>query len=94
MRFIHDNAGEFTGFAFQQLLHLLNIKLAPTTNKNPQANAICKCTNKTVATVFKTLLFSQPPQTCCQAMFLVDYALATAMHALQCTVLTTLQAMP
>ncbi len=50
---IHDIGGEFTGFAFQQLLCLLNIKLVPTTNKNPLANAICKCMHQTVATVLK-----------------------------------------
>ncbi len=44
--------------------------------------------------VLKTLLLALPPQSCCQATLLVDDTLATAMHALQSTVSTTLQAMP
>ncbi|KAL7463850.1 hypothetical protein ACHAXS_004201 [Conticribra weissflogii] len=94
MQVIHDNGGEFTGFAFQHLLQLLNIKPVPTTNKNPQANAICKQMHQTVATMLKTLLLAPPPQTHCQAKLLVDDALATTMHALQSTIFTTLQATP
>ncbi len=94
MQVVHDNGAEFTGFAFQHLLHLLNIKPVPTTNKNPQANAICKQMHQTVATVLKTLLLAQPLQTCHQAALLVDDALATAMHVLWSTASTTLQATP
>ena len=50
--------------------------------------------HQTVATVLKTLLLAQPPQSHCKAMLLVDDALATAMHALQSTVSTILQATP
>ncbi|KAL7449979.1 hypothetical protein ACHAXS_000220, partial [Conticribra weissflogii] len=50
--------------------------------------------HQTVATVLKTLLLANPPQTCCQAALLVDDALTTVMHALQSTVSTTLQVMP
>ncbi len=53
MQVIHDNGGEITGFAFQQLLRLLNIKSVPTTTKNPQAHAICKLMHQTVVTVLK-----------------------------------------
>ncbi|KAL7465465.1 hypothetical protein ACHAXS_005793 [Conticribra weissflogii] len=49
--------------------------------------------HQTVATVLKTLLLAQPPQTHHQAALLVDDALATAMHTLHSTVSTTLQAM-
>ncbi|KAL7452807.1 hypothetical protein ACHAXS_000286 [Conticribra weissflogii] len=94
MQVIHDNWGEFTGFAFQHILQLSNIKPVPTTNKNPQANAICKQMHWTVATVLRTLLLAQPPQTHCQAALLVDDALATAMHTMQSTVSTRLQATP
>ncbi len=93
MQVIHDNGGKFTGFAFQHLLQLLKNKPVPTTNKNPQANAICKQMYQTVATVLRTLLLAQPPQTCHHATLLVDDTLATAIHALQTTVSTTLQAM-
>ncbi|KAL7460043.1 hypothetical protein ACHAXS_000511, partial [Conticribra weissflogii] len=50
--------------------------------------------HQTVATVLKTLLLAQPPQTRRQAALLVDDALATAMHALQSKISTTLQATP
>ncbi len=94
MQVIHDNGGEFQGFAFQHLLRLWNIKPVPTTSKNPQANAICKQMHQTVETMLKTLLLAQPPQMRCQAALLVDDVLATAMHALQSTISTTLQATP
>ncbi len=91
MQVIHDNGAEFTRFAFQHLLRLLNIKPVPTTNKNPQANAIFEQIHQTVATVLKTLA-CPTPQTRCQAVLLVDAALATTMHALWSTVSTMLQA--
>ncbi len=94
MQVIHENGGEFTGFAFQQILHLLNIKPVPTTNKTLQANVICKWMHLTVATVLNTLLLANPPQSCCQAALLVDDALATALHALWSIISTELQAMP
>ncbi len=50
--------------------------------------------HQTVATVLKTLLLAQPPQSRREAALLVDDALATAMHALRSTVSTTLQATP
>ena len=94
MRVIHDNGGEFQGFAFQNLLRLWHIKPVPTTNKNPQSNAICERMHQTVATVLKTLVLAQPPQSRREALLLVDDALAAAMHALRSTVSTTLQATP
>ncbi len=50
--------------------------------------------HQTVATVLKPLLFAQTPQAHCHAALLFCDALATAMHALQSTVSTTLQATP
>jgi len=40
-RCVHDNGGEFVGPEFQFLLQSCRIKDAPTSSKNPQANAIC-----------------------------------------------------
>ncbi len=94
MRVIHDNGGEFQGFAFQNPLELCNITPVPTTNKNPQSKSICEQMYQTVATVLKTLLLAQPPQSRREAALLVDDALATAMHALRATVSTALQATP
>ncbi|KAL7462211.1 hypothetical protein ACHAXS_002601 [Conticribra weissflogii] len=48
----------------------------------------------TVATLLKTLLLAQLPQTRHQVMLLVYNALVTVMHALQTTVSSMLQAMP
>ncbi|KAL7471883.1 hypothetical protein ACHAXS_012190 [Conticribra weissflogii] len=50
--------------------------------------------HQTVATVLKTLLVAQPPQSRCQAPLLVDNVLATAMHALRSMVSTLLLATP
>ena len=61
-RCIHDNGGEFIGPEFQLLLEGCRIKDVPTTSKNPQANAICKCMHQTVGNVLRTLLHGQPPQ--------------------------------
>ncbi len=46
-----------------------------------------------VASVLKTLLLAQPPQTRCQAALFVDNALVTAMHALNSMMSTILEAM-
>ncbi len=35
VRVVHNNGGEFTGYAFASLLCALGIKDVPTTNKNP-----------------------------------------------------------
>ncbi|KAL7460420.1 hypothetical protein ACHAXS_000871, partial [Conticribra weissflogii] len=59
-----------------------------------RANAICKQSHQTVATLLKTLLLAQPSQTYHQAMLLVDNTLATDIYALKSMVLTTLQAAP
>ncbi len=90
MQVIHDNEREFTGFVIQQLLWLLNIKLVPTTNKNPQANAICNHMHQTVVTVLKIVLLAQPRQTHYQAVLLVDNALVTVMNDLLSMVSTML----
>jgi hypothetical protein len=45
---VHDNDGEFVGPEFQFLLQGCRIKDAPTSSKNPQANAICEWMHQTV----------------------------------------------
>jgi len=93
-RCIHDNGGEFTGFAFQRLLTSLNIKDVPTTSYNPQANSICERMHQTVGNVLRTILHTNPPTDIEQAKDIVDDALATAMHAMRVTVSTTLNTTP
>jgi hypothetical protein len=91
---IHDNGGEFTGFAFQQLLEGLGIKDVPTTSRNPTANAICERMHQTVGNILRTTIYTNPPNTVTQARNLVDDALATAMHAMRSCVATTLGSSP
>ena len=91
---VHDNGGEFTGWEFQELLTATSIKDAPTTSRNPQANAICERMHQTVGNILRTLLYSNPPRTVANAADLVDQALATAMHAMRVNVHTTLKSSP
>ena len=61
--------------------------------KNPQSNAICERVHQTVTNVLRTLV-TNPPQNMTQARDIIDNALATAMHAMQTTVATTLGSTP
>ena len=94
MRVIHDNGGEFTGYAFSHLLRVLNIRNVSTTSKNPQSNAICERMHQTVGTILKTLLLARPPQNEQDVLNLVDDALATTMFAMRATISTVLKASP
>jgi len=91
---IHDNGGEFTGWAFQRILQLNQIKDVPTTVKNPQSNAICERMHQTVGNVLRTLLHVHRPTNVQQITELVDTALSTTMHAIRSTVHNTLQMSP
>ena len=57
---IHDNGGEFTGYAFQRLLRKTHIKDVPITSRNPQANSICKRMHQTVGNTLRILLHDKP----------------------------------
>ncbi len=50
--------------------------------------------HQTVTNVLRTLMHTNPPQNMTQARDIIDDALATAMHAMQTTVATTLGSMP
>jgi hypothetical protein len=50
--------------------------------------------HQTVTNVLRTLVHTNPPQNMTQARDIIDYALATAMHAMQTTVATTLGSTP
>ena len=58
--------------------------------QNPQSNAICERMHQTVTNVLRTLVHTNPPQNMTQARDIIDNALATAMHAMQIIVATTL----
>ena len=91
---IHDNGGEFTGLAFQELLESWGIKDVPTTSRNPTANAICERMHQTIGNILRTTIYTNPPHNVTEARQLVDDALASAMHAMRASVSTTLGSSP
>ncbi len=82
------------GQNFQWLLEIFSIKDVCSTRKNPQSNAICKRMHQTVTNVLRTLVHTNPSRNMTQARDIIDNALATAMHAMQTTVATTLGSTP
>jgi hypothetical protein len=50
--------------------------------------------HQTVTNVLRTLVHTNPPRNMTQARDIIDDALATAMHAMQTTVATTLGSTP
>jgi hypothetical protein len=89
---LHDKGGKFIGQNFQWLLEIFSIKNVCSTSKNP--NAICERMHQAVNNVLRTLVHSNPPPNTTQARNIIDGALATAMHAMQTTVATTLGSTP
>ncbi len=62
--------------------------------KNPQSNAICEKMHQTVNNVLRTLVHRNSPHIMNQARDIIDDALATANHAMQTTIATTLGSTP
>jgi hypothetical protein len=91
---LHDKGGEFIGQNFQWLLEIFSIKDVCSTSKCPQSNAICERMHQTVTNVLRTLVHTNQSQNRTQARDMIDNALATAMHAMQTTVATTLGSTP
>jgi hypothetical protein len=50
--------------------------------------------HQTVTNVLRTLVHNNPPRNMTQAKDIIDDALATAMHAMQTTIATTLGSTP
>jgi hypothetical protein len=94
VRCLHDKGGEFIRQNFQWLLEIFSIKDVCSTSKNPQANAICERMHQTVTNVLRTLVYTNPPQNLTQARDIINDALATAMHAMQTNIATTLRSTP
>ncbi len=86
----NDKGGAFIGQNFQCLLEMFSIKDVCSTSKYPQSNAICERMHQTVKNVLSTLVNTNPPQNMTQARDIIDNALATAIHAMQTTIATTL----
>jgi len=91
---IHDQGGEFTGFAFQRMLDNHNIRSKPTTAKNPQGNSLCERMHQTVGNTLRAMINMNPPDGIQQAQDLVDTALANCMFATRATIHSALQATP
>jgi transposase InsO family protein len=94
MKVIHDQGNEFLGAAFQNLLRATGITDAPTSVRNPQANAICERMHQVVGNILRVILQTHPPQDAHTAAQAIDYALAVASHALRATVHKTLGVSP
>jgi hypothetical protein len=75
-------------------LEIFIIKDVCSTSKNPQSNVICERMHQTVTNVLRTLVQPNPPQNMTQARGIIDDALATAKHAMQTTIATTLGSTP
>ena len=78
---IHDQGGEFTGYAFQQMLLRNGIHDHCTTARNPQANSLCERMHLVVGNSLRTLTTLNPPEGIVDANQIVDTALANAMFA-------------
>ena len=94
LRCIHDPGPEFIGWGFQRVLTRANIRDAPTTVRNPQANAICERLHQSVAKALRIQLNARPPPNVLHIGKFVDTILATALHAVRSTIHTTLGVTP
>jgi hypothetical protein len=82
------------GQNFHWLMEIFSIKDVCSTSKNPQSDLICERMHQTVQNMLRTLVHTNPSQNMTQARDIIDDALATAMHAMQTTIATTLGSTP
>jgi len=94
MRCIHDQGGEFTGYAFQSMLNRHNIEASPISSKNPRANSICERMHQAVGNSLRAMATLNPPGGINNANTLVDTALANCMYATRAAIHGTLQGSP
>jgi hypothetical protein len=94
VRCLHDKGGKFIGQNFQWVLEIFSNKDVCSSSNNPQSNAICERMHQIVNNVLRTLVHTNPPHNMTQARDIIDDALATAMHAMQTTIATTLGSTP
>jgi hypothetical protein len=76
------------------LLDICSIKDVYSTSKIPQSNAICERMHQTENNVLRALVHTKPPTNMTQACDIIDDAQATAIHAMQTTIATTLGSTP
>lgn len=90
---IFDPGTEFKG-AFREQLTQFGITPAPTTTKNPQANAIVERLHQTIGDVLRAVIYENPPEHALEAAHAVDQALATAAYAARASIHSTLGTSP
>lgn len=93
-RCVHDPGPEFMGMAFVNMLYQNGITNAPTTAKNPQANAICECMHQAVGNSLRAMTHAHPPEGLQQAIDIVDTCLANAAYATRTVIHHTLNILP
>jgi transposase InsO family protein len=91
---IHDQGTEFTGFDFQNYLHLHGIEPRSISAKNPQANAVCERMHQTIGNSLRVLVTLNHPFNINDAEQLVDTAIANAVYAHRCSYHGTITATP
>jgi transposase InsO family protein len=91
---LHDQGGEFMGYAFKRRLAALGIIPRPTTPKNPRANSICERMHQVVGNTLRVLSTMNPPEGVDQAVQLIDTAIADAVYATRCTYHSSLKTTP
>lgn len=96
-RFVFDNGGEFGGADFQQMLIKHSIHPAGTTVKNPQSNGICRRMggiHQSVADILRVIMRTTKIASRKEANQVMDDALTTYQHTLQCAVNHTMKTSP
>ena len=79
---------------FRQCLARHGIVPKPTSEKNPQANAICEHVHQTIGNVLRVQQHAQPPQTVQEANQIIENVLATASCAAHMAVHSTMKISP
>jgi transposase InsO family protein len=90
---IFDPGTEFKG-AFRDQLMKFGIVPAPTTVKNPQANAIVERLHQTIGDVLRAMIYEDPPEHSIEASHTVNHALATAAYTVRASLHLTLGVSP
>jgi transposase InsO family protein len=57
-RVVFDNGGEFMGGEFQELLSSYEVKLVPTTIRNPKSNGVIERVHLTMGDMLRTITFA------------------------------------
>ena len=90
---IFDPGSEFKG-AFRDMLRKTGIHPAPTTVKNPQANAICEHLHQMIADILHPIFHLKLPLPVGEAEEIVDDAIATVAHASRTSLHLTMKLSP